>query len=396
MNEEGGAALRGETPPAQAAPAQPTPSPAPAAQPITPEPKVPAAQTPPSPAHKQADPIKDPSFVKQTTPAPAAATPTPAPGAATPQAAATPASAVVPDDVFVNRLSELTGGAVKDPKDLGRIIVEHQQLREQAQKGFEPKFRDERAKWAHQIISQNPGQEPEALMRTLRAVSFKPEGKTAKDVLFEAYLIDPKNSDLSQLKAQEYFETKYERDYKDIETDPLVKRQQELDVRNAQQSIEKIQSEFKATEAAPQQIDKNVENAIKSVVDGFGGVKISFSDNPKEDEFLSIAIEDPKELEAIQSEILDPNTAYDNFLSQFNTPQGFDYEGMTREVYERNHHKEIRQKAYETGRAHERLKMANELRNSSQPKDVAQVATPAAAPKKGFYDTWADAQRKSA
>lgn len=232
-------------------------------------------------------------------------------------------------------------------------------------------------------------------MRVLRAAEFKPEGKTEKEVLFEAYLLDPNNSDLSPLKAQEYFEAEYEDKYKDVANNLVQQRKLAIDVKSAKDGIQKIQSEFKATEQQPQQISKEMEERVASVVDAFGGVKLSFSDNPQENEYLNIEVNDPLVLQAIQREILDPNQAFADFQSQFdfNTQKG--WQDYTRELYERNNHKELRMKAFEHGGALERIKMANELRNSSQPTDISQHGAPAAAQQKNIFEVWEGAQKKA-
>lgn len=385
MNEIGGAAPAAATPPVQT-PATPTPAPAAVEPKVTPPPANP-------PAPQAQEPIKNPPFVKE--PPKEASKPVQTPAAAQPAAAATE-PAKTPDDLFQSRLSELTGGTVKDQKELGRILGEHKQLAEQAQKGFEPKFKSERAKWVHNLISQNEGAEAGALMRVLRAAEFKPEGKTEKEVLYEAYLLDPNNSDLSPLKAQEYFEAEYEDKYKDVANNLVAQRKLAIDVKSAKEAIQKLQSGFKATEQQPYQISKDMENHVAGVVGNFGGVKLSFSDNPQENEYLNVEVSDPQVLQAIQQEILDPTQAHANYLSQFdfNTPKG--WEDYTRDVYERNNHRELRQKAFEHGGALERIKMANELRNASQPKTIDQQAAPAAAAAPSFLGSWADAAQKKA
>lgn len=233
-------------------------------------------------------------------------------------------------------------------------------------------------------------------MRVLRAASFKPEGKTPKDVLFEAYLLDPNNSDLSPLTAQEYFEAEYDEKYRDVDTNLIAKRKLEVDTKLANEQIQKIQSEFKATDEVPQQISREVESAVAEAIDTFGGVSLSFSDNPQENELLNVALDDPQELQAIREEILNPNEAYNEFLSQFDfkSPQG--WQDLTRELYERRNHKEIRQRAFEHGRALERISMAKELRNSSEPGRIENTGNAPAGTQKGFFETWAEAEQRKA
>lgn len=389
FNEAGGREARGQeapalqvTPPEPATPpAAQTPPPTPA--PASPSPETPKQATPPAPAQAQTLP-KDPSFVKAGAPA---ATP---PGGAA-AAPATPPPASVPEDVLHSRLSELTNGSVKTTKDLLAVLDQYKQLEEQAKKGFEPKFKDERAKLVHKLLSDNAGREPEVAMRTLRALNFKPEGKTEKDLLFEAYLLDPKNSDLSELQAQRFFEAEYEQKYADITENPLRQREQQLAVKDARAMIEKIQSDFKQVEEQPLRISKEVEDAVTAAVQNFGGVKLSFSDNPQENEMLTVTLGNPQELRAIQEAILKPDEAYNNFLSKFDfrTPQG--YAHLAQELWERENHAMLRQQAFDHGRKLGRLDEVNKLRNATTPKDISQTGTPAATAKQSFHGAWLDA-----
>lgn len=306
---------------------------------------------------------------------------------------ATPTPAPVPDEVFNNRLSELTDGSLKSLGDFERVIGHYNELLEQAEKGFEPKFKDERAKLVYQLLDQSAGNEPEAAMRVLRALNFKPEGKSPKEILFERYQLDPKNSDLTPFKAQEYFDIEYDQKYGDLESNPLRQRQLDLEVRASLEEIQKVQNDFKTADQEPAQRNEKVERSLKTAVESFGGIKLAFSENPTENDFLNIAVDDPMELQAINAEILNPNQAYNDFIAQFdfNTPQG--YEDLVRETYERRNHKEIRQRAYDQGIKLGRLQAIQEARNASTPRDVSNVGTPPAAGQKSFLDTWAEAKK---
>lgn len=365
--------------------------------------KEPAPSAPPAPAATQppAEPPKPP-VPTQTTPAKPAEEPKkdekPAPqasqikpeGSPEGQPPAAPEAVPEADTAFNSRLSELTDGTLTSIDDFGRLIDRYNQLEEEAAKGFEPKFKDERAKLVYQLLEQNAGNEPQAAMRILRALDFKKEGKTEKDILFEQYLLDPKNSDLSPMKAQEYFDLDFEQKYGDLEANPLRKRTLEIDVRNALAEIEKVQSDFQVADQPAAQRNPQVEAAVKGAVSGFGGIQLAFSDNPQEAELLKIAIEDPAELQSLQEEIFNPDKAYNDFIGQFdlNTPQGFD--DLVRELWERRNHTRIRQLAYEQGAKNERIKMALELRNSSTPGDISKT-TPANPAAKSFEQTWLDA-----
>ncbi len=371
---------------------QTPPTPAPSTPPANPAP-TPAPVVPPANQAATDKKIPDPPFVRQPKDQPnPAATP---PVAGQPPAAVEPPAAT--PDVFVSRLSELTAGKIKSEKEFSGLIQRYSQLEEQVAKGVEPKFADERAKKVHQILTQNAGQEPEAAMRLLRALNFKPEGKSPKDFLFEAYLLDPKNSDLTPLDAQKYFEADYDDKYSDIENNLLKQRNLAQASREAKEAILKTQNEFKVAEQGPAKYDERVVESITGAVKSLEGFKLSFTDNPQETDFLNVAITDERELSALQDEIMNPTEAHNRFLSQFETENGgFDYDGYAGEVYQRNHWREIAQQAHDHGRKLERIAMLNEARNSSDPKQPHQVSNPAPAAGLNFLQTWEQAQKKSA
>lgn len=336
----------------------------------------------------QPDPAPE-SIKPEPTPEVKDEAPSPAPTIKPEEESVTPTPDPVPD-VFTSRLSELTGGKVKSAEDFSRVMGHYSQLVEQAEKGFEPKFKDERAKLVYQLLEQNAGKEPEAAMRTLRALNFTREGKSEKDVLFEAYLLDPKNSDLTPIKAQEYFEYEYTQKYQDLEENPLRRRQLELEVRDALGTIEKVKSDFQGPE--PVNTEK-VEKALMGAIGSFGGVQLQFAENAKEGEMLNLVVDDPVELQAIQREILNPQDAYNEFLSQFdfNSPQG--WEDFVRETYERRNHKEIRQKAYDQGIKQGQLMKINEIRNQSAPGDVSR-SQPGQQKEKTLFEAWGAAAQR--
>lgn len=385
MNEEGGNQPT-ETPPT---PAEPPATPPPA-EPAQQTPK-PAAQAPKKEDGSEYTP-PEPSFIKKDESAPAApATPEPA----------------VNDEVFYSRLSEVTEGSVKTQDDLVRLITDYNELVEQSQKGFEPKFPDERAKWAYQLLTQNQGKEPEAAMRTLRALSFDTKGKSEKEVLFEGYLLDPNNADLAPAKALQYFEAEFEEKYSllgkdDAELTPEQQRQklnQERQlansVRETKGSFEKLQTEFKATEEEPRQVSEKVVSSINSAVDKFGGIKMTWAENPTDLDFLQIPIEDQQELQAIKQDALNPNEWYNQFIGQFDLSTQQGYDEFIQEFYMMRNHKKIAQLAYDHGYRLGDLARVNKLKNATQPADIAKgAASPPASPaEKSFMDTWADAKR---
>lgn len=389
MNEQGGAT---ETPPSPPAPEPPVTPPAGTAEPAKPTPK-PAAQPPKKEDGPEYTP-PDPAFIKKEE-------------GSTPAEPAPPAPAVN-DEVFYSRLSEVTEGSIKTQDDLVRLITDYNDLVEQSQKGFEPKFSDERAKWAYQLLTQNQGKEPEAAMRTLRALSFDTKGKSEKEVLFEGYLLDPNNADLTPAKALQYFEAEFEEKYSllgkdDAELTPEQQRQklnQERQlansVRETKGAIEKLQTEFKATEEEPRQVSEKVVSSINSAVDKFGGVKMTWAENPTDLDYLQIPVEDPQELQAIKQDVLNPNEWYNQFISQFDlsTPQG--YEEFIQEFWMMRNHKKIAQLAYDHGYRLGDLARVNKLKNATPPADIAKGAAPppASPAEKSFMETWAEAEKR--
>lgn len=416
MQDNGGA------PPAAAPAATSTTTTAdpPAAEPAdepTPEPVKPAKadkkpKNSPPVASKTLEPGEndtttlDPPFLRKNTDAAEPATPA---AAATPNPAA-PTDQAADDEVFASHLSKRTNGLLKTPDDWTRHVNDYNKLVEEAAKGFEPKFANERAKWAHQLLTQaGEGTELDTVERTLRALKFKPDGKSTKDILFEKYVIDPKNADISPSDVRKYFEAEYEDRYEllskpkeertaEEERKVLVlEREQATAVKEARETFQKIQTEFKATEAKPNQLAKEVEGAITRAVGGFGGVEIPFTDNPQPNEILRIPVADQATLQALQQEILDPDAARQAFLQEFATDNGgMDYPNLVRELYEMKNHRAIRQQTFDHAFKLGQLAQINADRNATKPKEISRVATPGGSPKKAanVFDAWAEATQK--
>lgn len=380
----------------------------PAAKPAT---QAPAA--PPKPAEPFKPKAAETLNKDKNTPQPAAVVPKTDPAQPagepleTPPGQGAPASAppveANPEVIFSERLSSLTDGHIKTTDDFVGLVQHYNELLAQAEEGFKPKFKDERAALVHKILAENAGREPEAAMRTLRAMSFKPEGKSSKDILFQAYLLDPKNSDLSELQAKDYFEAEYSEKYSGLDPDnsnenakKIAQRNQDLEVKEALANITKIQSDFKAVDEKPAAIAQDVEVNIKKAVENFGGIRIAFTDNPQENDYLNVAINDPKELAAIQEMALNPVGEWNQFMDQFQTEKGFDYPNYVRAYYERTHAVELRQKAYDHGFTAGKLAQINTARNASDPKQIHQAGGPAAGAKpKSFNEAWLDAAKKA-
>lgn len=303
---------------------------------------------------------------------------------------ANPGEPEIPTEKVYDYLSKVTGGTIKSEEEFASMINHYNELLEQSEQGFQPKFKDERAKLVYQILAENEGREPEAAMRTLRAISFNPEGKSAKDVLFEAYLLDPRNADLGPIEAQKYFEAEYEEKYYDVDGNPIKERQQALAVRDAKETISKIKDSFKATDEPAREISEEVEGAISSAVEDFGGVKLAFTDNPQEGDYFTMTVE-PQELQALKQDALNPQEWWNKFLNEFSTEKGFDYKSFIREFYEMRNHQKKAELAHKNGFKLGQLAKINEARNASDPKRIDQAQPAAPGGKQTFLEAWSGA-----
>lgn len=368
-------------------PAKRPPTPAPAA---TQEPKA------PEPKKDEEYRIPDPAFVRKTDEPAEPATP----------AGEKPSEPTKPvdsppggenDEVVFKRLSEMTGDTIKSEEDFVGLINHYNELLDQSEKGFEPKFSDERAKWAYQLLTNNPGAELETAERTIRALRLDVAKMDPKEALFNAYLLDPKNSDLTPAQAAEYFEAEYAEKYPDIDNNPLVKRRHEVEAREAKQAIEKLQKEFQATESKPQEVSQDVIDSIGQVVENFGGIKMAFTDNPQEDDYLTIPVKDEKELRQLQEKAARPNEWLNEHMNQFVDQKGnFDYQAYIQDFYEMVNHKAIRQQAHDHGVKRGFMQKVNQDRNQQTPQEIAKLGTQTPTPvekPKSLYDAWAAAEQ---
>ncbi len=302
----------------------------------------------------------------------------------------------VPEEKFYGRLSKMTGGSIKSEEEFAGLITHYNELLDQAEKGFEPKFENERAKLAYQILSQSAGSEPEAAMRTLRAISFNPEGKTPKEILFEAYLVDPKNSDIPAGRHQEYFEAEFEHKYGDLDGNLVKERMLSNEVKEASKTISEIAKSFKTVEAAPAKISEQVQTSIFNAVEDFGGVKLAFSENPQESDYLTMAL-DPNEIETLKQDLVQPGNWWNEFVGQFTNSQGqFDdnsYKELAREFFEMKNHQKKAELAYQHGYKLGQLAKVNEARNASNPKEIANTTQAASKGEGTIFDAWEAAKK---
>lgn len=389
----------------------PTNKPPPAAAtppPTTPPATPPAASTPPAtppsttppgtpPASKTDDYIPpDPSFVrKPTEPAsPPVEGQPPVEGTQPPPLATPPPP--VPDALFYSRLSELTDGHLKEEKDFVQFVTQYNELVDQQQKGFQPQFPSARAKMAYELLQKNPGQELETTQRTLRALSVDVEKKDPKELLFEAFLLDPLNIKAvkSEGEARKFFEADYGQRFNDLENNLHQQLVLQRETEQAKETIAKIQTEWTAANAPAEQQSKDVERYVAQAADNFGGVRLFFTEKPGETDFLNIPVSDPTELERLKFNALNPDKWHAEFANQFQTQTGYDWAGYLQARYEMENHVEIRQKAYDHGFKLGQAAKVQEHRNSTPPADIGKQAQTPPAPKpaaKSMLHAWEEA-----
>lgn len=388
----------------------PTPLAAAAEPPAPPATPQPAATTPPGtpqkpaagtiPAKKDELPPPDPSFVRKTDEPKPAAQEEPAVG--TPPEPGTPpveAPQAVPDELFYSRLSELTDGGLKQEGDLVRLVNHYNELLDKEEKGFEPKFPNERAKMAYRMIQANPGKELETALRTARALQLgdQVEKLVPKELLFEAYRMRPENADITNdPRVREFFEAEYTDKFSDLENNLVQQRKHANEVKEAKESIATIQKEWEAAEAPAQAISKDVVAALTNAVENFGGFRLAFSDNPQENEYLNVPVKDENELKRLHENALNPEKWFQKFFQSFQGPDGYDYQGLVRSMYMIDHLDELSQQAFEHGTRTENIRRVNKERNASTPTDISRPggAPPAPVPSnESFMGNWEKAQK---
>lgn len=396
----------GQEPAPPAPPSNPEPTPAAPAAPVQ-QPVAPAAQAPAVPAQPTPTPaapappaddkkLPDPPFLERLLNKqpviPAAQEPAAAP-AAPAAAAPTPPATPEPAGDF-SRLSALTEGRIKTEEDFKSFVDNHNQLLEQVKEGVKPKFEDKRKQLAYDLITSATGDSIQVAKRQLEALSLDTKTLPAKELLFSEFMLDPSNADLSPSQMKELFDLDYDQRYVDIENNPLLKRQHEIAARRAKESIEKIQNEWQAAQPAePGKIPDDVVASVASVAKEFTGLKFSFSDTPTDNELLNIPA-NPTEVARIQQAMINPAEDFSTFTGKFKKPDGsFDFKGYFQEKYERENHKEIRQKFLEHGKTLGRLEEIQKNRNASTPADLSDKGRSAApiVPQKNFMDTMVDA-----
>lgn len=357
----------------------------------------------PKPTSQQREPMEDPVFVRpvddgsQQTDEPEGDQKTSdQPDGTEPQAA--------DHSKLYTRLSELTEGTIEDEQSFRDLVTRYNELETQAAEGFKPKFRDENHRRAYEMLANVPkGKEVETARRTLHALSLEPDKLKGKDLLFEAFLLDPDNSDLSRERAGKLFDLDFNERFENASENELVARALEKEERKAKELIEKTQSEFmqqaqEATHETP--VNPKIAEDIAAAIKGFAGIELSFAENAPEIDRLKIKIENPADLEAIQHYAQNPNDWFKDLISEHRDDKGnFDMQGWVRTLYELHNHRMLQRRAYDHGIEIGKRQQLNKDRNSTPPAEaVLQRARVPAGGKKepaSFADAFGEAMAKN-
>jgi hypothetical protein len=301
-----------------------------------------------------------------------------------------------------SRLSELTDGAIKSEKDFTSFVSHYNELVKQAEEGFQPKFRNETHKLAFDILANVPaGQELDKARTTLHTLSLDVSKLAGKDLLFESFLLDPDNSDLTREKAWEYFEAAFEKRFGDASENKLTERELQKEERKAKESILNSQKSFldataKSTEEP--KVDETVLKSVERAVDQFGGLEIAFSENAQDNEFLRIKVDSNEELQQLREYSLNPQLWWKDLVNEFTGEKGFDYNGFVRELYELKNHHKIKRMAFNHGLEQGKLGLLNKTRNSTTAaeKTLENSRVPSAGKKEAgsFVEAWEGALNK--
>lgn len=366
--------LEKSTPPPAASP---EPAPTQPAKPSTPTQPTVKAQDPDNPEPKPSGNVtskslapQDPAFVRNADDT--SQTPPTEGDPAPPTTDADPA-----EDVKVfTRLSDLTGGAIKSEQDFRETIEHYNQLLTEAEEGYQPKFKSEAHRLAFDLLANVPeGQEMETARRTLHTLSLDVSKLSDKDKLFEAYLLDPNNQDLTREQAWEYFDLDFEKRFANASDDKLVERELRIQARKAEETIAKTQKDFMAARESaetPEGPNEEVASAVSKAVKGFGGLELAFAENASGDDLLRIPVDDPAEVQRLQDFASDPSKWWKELVNEFSTKDGFDYEGFTREIYELSNHRKIKTMIYNHGFDRGKAtQLAKDRNSSSMNKDSA-------------------------
>jgi hypothetical protein len=194
---------------------------------------------------------------------------------------------------FEESLSEATNGLVRSSEELEAIVKENQNFKAQVQPELEGG-----AKQLYDFAQKFQGNEIGGARKMLHALSLDVDKMSPKDTLFESFMLDERNADLTRERAHEIFEEHYTNKYSDVADNILSARDLELATRDATSSIQSLQEKYAQAEsetpvaqasadqeAAIQEIGQNVDN-VMSQFDG-----IEFPTDESEENFVSFSVD---------------------------------------------------------------------------------------------------------
>ena len=311
-----------------------------------------------------------------------------------------------------NYLNELTDGAITNLGEFDGFVNHYNELLEQSQQGFEPKFENKRTEWAYNVMAKAPkGEELKTALRQLQVLTLDPNILSEQQLQFEAYMLDPDNRDLSREEGWDYFLVDYDKKYDPnaMAEDPRLKREHTVATNRGRDLIKKAQDDFESisvnegTDTDTSADTTEVKNEVNNAVNNFGGVAIAFSDDAAEGDRLEIPVEESQRNQLMQN-ALDFQGWWKTHIQSFVDPTSgrFDYGSFAREVYEMTNHHQIKQSSFEHGFKMGASSVTNVAKNR-QPapgsKDIADAggAVPAVKPQgaQTFAESAEEAFRKA-
>ena len=234
------------------------------------------------------------------------------------------------EEIFNEHLADYTQNQIQSIQDINNLIAENERLKNQPQ---QPEFTSESAKQLFEFAQNSAN--PLAMGRNyLQAVALDVPSLNDKQKLFEAYVLDEQNSDLTREQAVEYFNEEYEQKYGDAEESLMQKRQLTLDVRAAETKIKSIQeqalsAQTKDSETAPsegptpEQLDE-IHGSIDQSLEQMAAISIPAGD----DNAFNFEVSSEDDLEAFASASKDPMSWLQGQINSFQQSNGtFDYDG---------------------------------------------------------------------
>jgi hypothetical protein len=291
----------------------------------TPEPDTPQTEEPP--AEPTAEPqgtgaLDDPIKI-ETTAEPGA------PGDPGPEAPEPDFDEAEQMDIFNDHLAGHTDNQIQSVEDINNLIAENERLRNQPQ---QPEFTSESAKQLYEFA--NNSSNPLAMGKNyLQAVALDLESLSDKQKLFEAYVLDEQNSDLTREKAIEYFNEDYEEKYGEIEDSLSTQRKLTLDVRAAENQIKSIQQEAtnaqtkdgnNADQATPEQLEE-INGNINESIEQMAALSIPATD----DNVFNFEVSGQENIDLLSNVAQDPMAWLQEEINAFQNPNTgqFDYDG---------------------------------------------------------------------